>query len=159
MTHEKIAEPTDEEEEIFKTLGHKIRRDIIKIIGAEENVSFSKIKRALGEIDSPALAYHLKFLHPLIAQKEGKYLLNPIGLAAFKLLSKTDQSVKLSKYLKMFTYAHIISITCWAAASVLIPLTVSYAQSHAVTIVLVNVILGVSSAIVNVLVGLLRKRY
>jgi DNA-binding transcriptional ArsR family regulator len=159
MVQENKDIPKDEEEEIFKTLGHKIRREIIKTIGTGEKLTFTEIQQSLGKIDSPALSYHLKFLHPLIEQKNGAYLLNKIGLAAFNLLSKTDQSVKFSKYKKYFTHAHIITILCWAIASLLVPFTISYTEDKLLSIILINIIIGITSAINETAIGFLRHRY
>lgn len=159
MNDEKKETPKEDEEEIFKTLGHKIRREIIKIIGTEEKLSFSEIKKLLGSIDSPALSYHLKFLQPIIEQKDGKYLLNKIGLAAFNLLTKTDESVKISKYKKNFTYSHIITVVCWAITSLLVPFIISVVKDQLLIIIFINIVLSGSSAINGTLIGILRKKY
>lgn len=159
MIDEKKNIPEDDEEEIFKTLGHKIRRDIIKIIGAKEKLTFSEIRKKLGSTESPILSYHLKFLQPLIMQKDGKYLLNKIGLAAFNLLTKTDESVKISKYKKNFTYAHIVTIICWAIASVLVPFPINNIEDRVITLILINIIIGATSAINQSIIGFLRHKY
>ncbi|MFX1296016.1 MAG: hypothetical protein ACFFD2_14345 [Promethearchaeota archaeon] len=159
MLQEKKETPKRDEEEIFKTLSHKIRREIIKIIGAEGKLSFSEINRLLGAIDSPALSYHLKFLQPLIKQKKGKYLLNKIGLAAFNLLTKTDQSIKISKYKKNFIHAHIITIVCWIIACILVPLIVSIIKNKILMIILLDIIVNVISSINTTVIGVLRHRY
>ena len=78
--------PVDEDE-IFKTLNHKARRDIIKFIGKERAATFSSIKKALGDIESPALAYHLKSLSPLLVQKEGSYALS--GMPCIAAMNST----------------------------------------------------------------------
>ena len=147
------------EEEIFKTLGHKVRREIIKIVGTEEKVTFSEIKKSMGTIDSPALSYHLKFLQPLIEQKEGKYLLNNIGLAAFNLLTKTDESVKISKYKKNFTYAHTITVVCWAITSLLVPYLMSVVEDQFLIVIFIIMVLSGSSAVNGTLIGILRTKY
>ncbi len=159
MAQEKNAVPKDEEEEIFKTLGHKIRREIIKIIGTEEKLAFSKIKQSLGGIDSPALSYHLKFLHPLIEQRKGSYMLNEVGLAAFNLLTKTDESVKFSKYKKYFTYAHVITIICWGITSALVPIIIHFTEDIILSIILLDIIIAIVSAINMSAIGYLRHKY
>ena len=110
-----------DEDELFKTLTHQIRRDIIKILG-ESELTFTQIKNQLGSIDSPTLSYHLKNLNPLITQVANKYKLSEIGEAALNLLSKTDQSVRIKRYQKKFLYAYIITVFCWILASTLIPI-------------------------------------
>jgi DNA-binding transcriptional ArsR family regulator len=109
------------EEEIFKTLNHKARRDIIKFIGKERAASFSSIKKAIGEIESPALAYHLKSLSPLLVQKEGSYALSGLGIAAYKLLVHTSDAARVAVGKRRFLYAYIITVACWIVAETAIP--------------------------------------
>ncbi|MFX0035528.1 MAG: winged helix-turn-helix domain-containing protein [Candidatus Hermodarchaeota archaeon] len=75
-----------DEDELFRSLSHKIRRDIIKILG-ENPLSFSEVINNLENVDSPTLSYHLKSLQPYLQQKESKYELSGIGEVAFNLLS------------------------------------------------------------------------
>jgi len=84
-----------DEDEIFKSLSHQVRRNIIKILG-ENRLSFTEIINNLEPVDSPTLSYHLKSLQPLLQQKTNKYELSEIGEAAFNLLSKTDESIRIS---------------------------------------------------------------
>ena len=51
-----------DEEELIKSLSHKIRRDIIKFIGDGGELTFTEIKNFIESIDSPSLSYHLKSL-------------------------------------------------------------------------------------------------
>ncbi|MFX1587917.1 MAG: winged helix-turn-helix domain-containing protein [Promethearchaeota archaeon] len=118
----KLKEEVIDEEEIFKSLSHKIRRDIIKIVGNENGLTFSSIQKQIGAIDSPALSYHLKSLTPLLNSKESEYKLSYIGKAAFNLLSKTDQSHVVSKYRKRFIYAYLATVACWLIAQTLTPI-------------------------------------
>jgi len=111
-----------DEEEIFKSLSHKIRRDIIKIVGNENELTFSLIQKQIGTIDSPTLSYHLKSLTPLLNFKESGYKLSNIGKAAFNLLLKTDQSHMVSKYKKRFIYAYVVTVACWLIAQTLTPI-------------------------------------
>jgi hypothetical protein len=110
------------EEDLFKTLGHQIRRNIIKIIGNENNLTFTEIKNFLGEIDSPTLSYHLKSLNFILTLKNGKYKLSEIGKAAYNLLIKADQSHVISKYRKRFISIYITTVLCWISIQTLIPI-------------------------------------
>ena len=67
------------EEEIFKTLGHQIRRDIIRIIGDQRGLRFTEIKSALDIEESASLSYHLRALAPLLRQDNGLYGLSGLG--------------------------------------------------------------------------------
>ena len=57
------------EDEIFKSLAHKLRRKIIKEIGNSKKLLFSEIRKRLKPIDSPTLSYHLKSLETLLIIK------------------------------------------------------------------------------------------
>lgn len=111
-----------DEEEIFKSLNHKVRRDIIKIIGNKNELTFTQIMSLIGSIDSPTLSYHLKSLQPLLKNKENVYKLSEIGISAYLLLQKTDQAYKVSKYKKRFIYTYVFTVICWTIVQSIIPL-------------------------------------
>ena len=96
-----------DEEEIFKSLSHKIRRDIVRLIGDGANLTFTGIKNKINIVDSPSLSYHIKSLQVLLKYKENRYKLSDIGVSAYNLLQKIDQSHKISKYKKRFIYVYI----------------------------------------------------
>ncbi|MFX1309982.1 MAG: ArsR/SmtB family transcription factor, partial [Promethearchaeota archaeon] len=98
-----------DEDEIFKSLNHQVRRDIVKFLG-ENPLSFTEIKNNIVAIDSPTLSYHIKSLQPLLKQKANQYELSEIGEAAFNLLSKTDESVRISRYKRRFLYAYYVNV-------------------------------------------------
>lgn len=118
--------PAIDEDEIFKSLSHGIRRDIIRLIGSNQELTFTEIKTKIGSLDSPSLSYHLKSLQALLESKDNKYFLTDIGISAFKLLLKTDQSQKISKYKKRFKYAYVATVLCWIAVQTLIPLMIIF---------------------------------
>ena len=109
------------EEEIFKSLAHNVRRDIIKEIGMSKELLFSEIQKRIKSIDSPTLSYHLKSLDPLLKNKEKKYRLSEIGKSAYYLLHKIDQSHTISKYKRRFIYAYIATVFCWITVQILVP--------------------------------------
>ena len=146
-----------EEEDIFKTLSHHVRRDIIKSIGESNGLSFSDIKNRLESIDSPSLAYHLKSLQSLLKQKANKYFLSDIGNAAFILLSKTDQSIKISKYKKNFLYAYIITVACYTIAETIVPLILS-PLGNILIVYQVQFVITVISVVNFIIIWQLRKR-
>lgn len=104
-----------EEDGIFKILTHQIRRNIIKKL-AERDLSFSELKDALDPIDSPTLSYHLKNMGQFLNQKKSKYSLSDVGTAAMFLLTKTDQSIKISKTLRNFHIVFGVTYICWVLA-------------------------------------------
>ena len=76
------------EEEVFKTLSHQIRRDIVRYVGEEKSVRFTDIKRAVGIEESASLSYHLGTLGPLLLNKDGLYELSELGRDTYSLMVK-----------------------------------------------------------------------
>ena len=146
-----------DEDEIFKSLNHQVRRNIVKFLG-EEPLLFTDIKNKVEPIDSPTLSYHLKSLKPLLIQKENKYELSEVGEAAFNLLSKTDESVRISRYKKKFLYAYYVTVICWLSASTIIPFIIG-ANLGFWTITYINIIITIISTINYVIIWTLRKKY
>ncbi len=147
--------PVDEEE-IFKTLNHKARRDIIKHVGKEQSATFSGIKKALGEIESPALAYHLKSLSPLLAQKEGNYSLSSIGVAAYKLLIQTSDAGRVALGKRRFLYAYIITVVCWIVAETIFPF---FVKQEVFTYIAFQIIINTIAIINWMVIWWLRKGF
>jgi DNA-binding transcriptional ArsR family regulator len=114
-----------EEDEIFKSLSHKIRRDIIKLLGDQKGLSFTEIKNGIGTIDSPSISYHLKSLRYLLKQEKNLYKLTEIGKSALHLMDKIDQSDRFKRNKKKFLWANIVTIICWASMQFFIPFSLS----------------------------------
>ena len=112
------------EDEIFKSLAHKIRRDIIKEIGNSKKLLFSEIKKRLKPIDSPTLSYHLKSLEPLLYSENKRYKLSKIGKSAYNLLFNINQYHKISIYKKRFILAYIVTVLCWITVQTLVPIVI-----------------------------------
>jgi len=146
-----------DEDDIFKSLSHEVRRDIIKYLG-ENPLSFTEVKKNLDPIDSPTLSYHLKSLQLLLTQKANKYELSEIGEAAFNLLSKTDESVRISRYKRRFLYAYYVNVICWLSASTIIPFIIG-ADLGFWTITYVIIVITIIATINYIIVWTLRKKY
>lgn len=149
--------PTSKEDEIFKLLTHQTRRNIIKILG-ERDLTFSQIKRDL-EIDSPTLSYHLKSMKPFVIQKKSKYSFSKIGRAALFLLTKTDQSIKMSKYKRNFRYVYFLTYLCWVIIGILIPITIKLIASIDLSILILEIAINVIGFINMSVIGILKSRY
>ncbi len=147
-----------DEDTIYKSLTHPLRRNIIKSFAGGKRLAFSEIKKQVDPIDSPALSYHLKSLQALITQQEGKYLLSDIGEAARNLLLKVDQGTRIRKYQRKFLYAYIITVFCWIAAETLVPIAY-YAQLGDWSFSLIMIVLNCTGVINYVLIWMLHKRY
>ncbi|MGY5873920.1 MAG: hypothetical protein RTV72_16860 [Candidatus Thorarchaeota archaeon] len=85
---EEMKESQSLEEEVFKTLGHQIRRDIIRIIGDNKGLRFTDIMSATDTKESASLSYHLSALGPLLHHDNGLYSLSDIGKDTYSLLTK-----------------------------------------------------------------------
>ncbi len=124
--HEKTNNKRDneslgEENEIFKSLSHEIRRNIIKALGEQKELSFTEIKNKFQDLDSPSLSYHLKSLRLLITQKNNLYCLTDIGKTALLLMDKIDQSQRLKTWKRNIMWSNIITIVCWTLVMFLVP--------------------------------------
>ncbi|MFW9945299.1 MAG: winged helix-turn-helix domain-containing protein [Candidatus Odinarchaeota archaeon] len=146
------------EEAIFKSLSHEIRRDIIRYIGIKKDSTFTDIKKNIMTIDSPTLSYHLKSLNPLIIQKGSTYNLSEIGKASFRLLEKIDQSERIQKGKKRFLEAYFTTVICWISASTIIPLVYLYAPLDFL-IPIVQIVISILSTVNYIIIWKLRKSF
>lgn len=87
MTREE-EETQNLEEQVFRTLSHQIRRDIIRFIGENKGGKFTEIKKSVRIEESAALSYHLNALGPLLLHDNGIYRLSEIGKDTYSLLTK-----------------------------------------------------------------------
>ncbi len=157
-----VTERADEteEDEVFKSLSHPTRRQIIKAVGLNGSLSFSEILKNIGVIDSPSLSYHLKSIKVLLDQKDGKYKLTKIGNSAYNLLEKTDQSGRLKKGKQRFIIAFVVTLASWYTAGFLISIPFTLlagnvqAQVNSV-ILIINVVAGANM----VILGMLKDKY
>ncbi|MFW9850415.1 MAG: hypothetical protein ACFFF4_14880 [Candidatus Thorarchaeota archaeon] len=85
---EAVDDSTSIEEMVFKTLGHQIRRDILRFIGEQKSAKFTEIKRATGIEESASLSYHLSTLTPLMLHDDDLYKLSTLGKDVYTLMSK-----------------------------------------------------------------------
>lgn len=104
------------EEEVFKALDHQIRRNVLRYIGEAKEPTFTEILNTVNIPDSPTLSYHLKTLSPFVIQQRGRYILSPVGKAAYSLLLKTTMYNKQALYMKKKTGAIIGHIALWISA-------------------------------------------
>jgi DNA-binding transcriptional ArsR family regulator len=145
-----------DEGEIFKSLSHEIRRNIIKRLGAKQSLSFSELNAAIGLVDTPTLAYHLKSLKFLVDQKATQYSLTEIGQAALLLMDRIDQSNRFKSIKRKFRVANILTIVCWAIIGIVIPFIVApyVPDSIRITVVvLLNIFTQINSIMIWFLWG------
>lgn len=84
----------DMEEYVLQALGHKERRDILRIIGARpEGVLYSDILNELG-MNTGKLNYQLKLIESLTEKTDDrKYRLSPLGKRALQTLNSLSDDV------------------------------------------------------------------
>ena len=116
MGEKEEQEISNVEEEVFKALDHQIRRNVLRYIGEAKEPTFTEILNTVNIPDSPTLSYHLKTLSPFVIQQRGRYILSPVGKAAYSLLLKTTMYNKQALYMKKKTGAIIGHIALWISA-------------------------------------------
>ena len=125
-SHSGLATSNNDEDEIFKSLSHQIRRDIIKLLGEFKTLTFTQIKTNIKNVDSPSLSYHIKSLKYLIRQDEGLYILTDVGMSALKLMDHIDQSDRFKNMKRKFVIANITTILCWTITLFFVPFSIRY---------------------------------
>ncbi len=131
-----------DKDEIFKSLSHSIRREIIKILGEKSKISFTEIKKNLNSVDSPTLSYHIKSLEYLLKKSNELYELTEIGRAALLLICKIDQSKGITKSKKIFGYANYVTMTCWIIIMIIIPILIGHYPKEVIlwpVIIIINI--------------------
>ncbi len=157
---EKDASRVENEEALFKSLTHQIRRDIIRVVGpSDKGLTFSEIQKEVGNIESSNLSYHLKNLQSLVPVDEGKYRLSEIGEAAYRLLQKVDQDARVARYQRKFLYAYLVTLACWIITCFIVPWFVTAPWESQVRVGAVILILNIVTAINCTIIGFLRNRY
>lgn len=142
---------TTAENEIFKSLSHQTRRDIIKILGETKEATFTEIKNKLTNIDSPTLSYHLKSLNSMLTQQGENYILTDIGQTALLLMDKIDQSDRLKAWKRNILKSNIWTQVSWMIIMILVPFLISNYYSPITLIwvvVLINVIAQVNFQVI-----------
>jgi len=108
------------EEEVFKTLGHQIRRDILRFVGESKNAKFTEIKMAIGIEESASLSYHISALSPLLLHSDDLYSLSILGKDAYSLMTKvatySASSEIISGVSKQIRSTIIANALMWASA-------------------------------------------
>lgn len=91
----------DIEDVIIHALGHRERRNILKIIRAERGASYTEIAREI-DLNTGRMNYHLRQLQGLIERnKERRYHLTPLGEQTLGVLNMMteDPNGKFAAYL------------------------------------------------------------
>ncbi len=111
---------TSIEEMVFKTLGHQIRRDILRFVGEQRSAKFTEIKRATGIEESASLSYHLSTLAPLMLHDNDLYKLSNLGRDVYTLMTKlvtySETEEILGGVTKQLGATIIANALLWAAA-------------------------------------------
>jgi DNA-binding transcriptional ArsR family regulator len=110
----------DLEEEVFKTLSHQIRRDILRVVGETKGAKFTEIKMAAGIVESASLSYHLSALASLLVHEKDFYRLSELGKDTYSLMNKivtySESAVILGTINKKIGSTIIANALMWASA-------------------------------------------
>jgi hypothetical protein len=155
---ESESSSVSDEDTIYKSLTHPLRRQIIKAFAGGKTLTFSEIKKRVDPIDSPALSYHLKSLQALISSREGKYLLSGVGDAALNLLLKVDEGDRVKKSKRHFLYAYWVTALCWITAQTLVPLAY-WAPYGVASFTIIEIVLNAVPVVNYIVIWALRRRY
>lgn len=91
-------EELDDESDFYDSLSHKVRRQIIKLIGTNKIATFTEIKKATN-LSTGVVYHHLDHLSKLIERDEKKrYYLTKLGEHAFKFMDINLDSIEAKKY-------------------------------------------------------------
>ncbi len=83
---------SNEQDDIFQALAHRIRRGIIRALGEKGELSFTDLLKELGIEDSSLLAFHMKKLEGFIRRnRRGYYELTSTGWKAFRVLKELER--------------------------------------------------------------------
>jgi hypothetical protein len=108
------------EESIFKTLSNQKRRDVLRFIGENKQVTFTQIKKAAEIEDSSSVSYHLNSLQTLVTQQNEKYSLTDLGQEAYNLIVKTNAytstNVVINYLRRQLSMLIIANAILWATA-------------------------------------------
>ncbi len=104
------------EAQVFKSLSHQIRRDIIRFVGERARASFTEIRNSLRIEDSSMLAYHLNGLRPLLNQRGSDYVLSELGMHAYRLILGTTSLGTEARLKIKIRYAIVANALLWAGA-------------------------------------------
>jgi hypothetical protein len=113
-----MEEPAESglEHQVFKSLSHQVRRDIVRFVGERTKASFSEIRNSLGIEDSSMLSYHLNGLRALLNQPESDYVLSELGKHAYRLILGTTSVGTEARLKKTIRYAIVANAILWAGA-------------------------------------------
>ncbi len=156
-TSDPVDSNPEDDDAIFKSLTHPVRRQAIKLFRGGKTLSFSDIKKQLDPIDSPTLAYHMKSLQALISPAEGKYKLTDIGIAALTLLYSVDQGTHIKRVKHRFLRGHTITSICWTVANNTVPFIYFSSLGSIWSFVLIIIVLNTAAIINQYMMGRLRK--
>ncbi|RLG60768.1 hypothetical protein DRN87_03650 [Candidatus Geothermarchaeota archaeon] len=77
---------------ILSVISNELRRKIIKIIGEEGPISYTKLMKRLDIKDSGTLGFHIKKMNKMLKRDDlGEYILNELGVKAYNLIKELER--------------------------------------------------------------------
>lgn len=84
------------EDKIYIALGHRLRRDIIRLLAEKRKLSFSDFMKELNIEDTGTLTFHLRKLSGLISKtSSGDYVLTDLGWRAYSIMKSIEDGTSL----------------------------------------------------------------
>jgi len=97
-------------------------------------------------------------MNPFVIQKKSKYSFSEIGRVVLFLLTKTDQSIKMSRYKRYFLYVFVVSYACWVITGAITPIIILY-YSLDISIIIFEIALNIIAIVNMSVIGFLKSRY
>ncbi len=98
-------------------------------------------------------------MNEFVVQKKSKYTFSDIGKAALYLLTKTDQSIKMSKYKRNFRYVYYLTYICWVFMGFFVPILIQNSAPIDFSILIYEIVLNIVAFINMSVIGFLKSRY
>ncbi len=77
---------------ILSVTSNELRRRIIKIVGEEGPISYTKLMKRLDIKDSGTLGFHIKKMNRMLKRDDlGEYTLNELGIKAYNLIKELER--------------------------------------------------------------------
>lgn len=149
-------------DEIFATLKHPVRRQILLLLEQKDEASFTELQNNTGISDTGLLSYHLKELAPMIEQSErGKYSLSEIGQASVALFRKVEReknhvskvvNAEIGKWTGKIAYLLLI-VTVTGLATLSLDIQFSVQTIYAATTTTAQLITTLSVSLLGMILG------
>ena len=99
--------PADVEDMVLSTLGNETRREILKLIKKNPNITYTDIMKTM-KLDTGTLNYHLSKMSEFITKSDNKYRLSKLGHLAVDTIDFLHSQTILSKEHAYFLFNNFV---------------------------------------------------